>query len=74
MAKMGKLFAQAALPKNFIVALDEPEQCQSYGDRWYEAAEELYQNQDPQADTPKLYLNDIYWSFGINSMRKNFRN
>jgi hypothetical protein len=29
------------LPKNFIVAIDEPEQCQSYGDRWYEAAEEL---------------------------------
>ncbi|MFN9861152.1 MAG: hypothetical protein ACK556_24205, partial [Pseudanabaena sp.] len=45
------------LPKNFIVALDEPEQCQSYGDRWYEAADELYQNQS-QADTPKLH-----WDF-----------
>ncbi|MFM7888138.1 MAG: transcription-repair coupling factor, partial [Pseudanabaena sp.] len=46
------------LPKNFIIALDEPEQCQSYGDRWYEAADELYQNQYPQADTPKLH-----WDF-----------
>jgi transcription-repair coupling factor (superfamily II helicase) len=46
------------LPKNFIVAIDEPEQCQSYGDRWYEAADELYQNQHPQADTPKLH-----WEF-----------
>jgi transcription-repair coupling factor (superfamily II helicase) len=46
------------LPKNFIVAIDEPEQCQSYGDRWYEAADELYQNQHPQADTPKLH-----WDF-----------
>jgi transcription-repair coupling factor (superfamily II helicase) len=46
------------LPKNFIVALDELEQCQSYSDRWYEAADELYQNQHPQADTPKLH-----WDF-----------
>jgi transcription-repair coupling factor (superfamily II helicase) len=46
------------LPKNFIVAIDEPEQCQSYSDRWYEAADELYQNQYPKADTPKLH-----WDF-----------
>ncbi len=43
------------LSKDFILAIDEPEQCQSYGDRWYELAEELYQNQFPQGNSPKLH-------------------
>ncbi|NJO39867.1 MAG: transcription-repair coupling factor [Cyanobacteria bacterium CRU_2_1] len=44
---LGVAFAQPAslldyLPKNTLVAIDEPEQCRAHSDRWFESAEEQW--------------------------------
>jgi transcription-repair coupling factor (superfamily II helicase) len=45
---LGLAFEQPAslldyLPENVLVAIDEPEQCQAHGDRWFEHAQEQWQ-------------------------------
>jgi len=45
---LGKAFEQPAslldyLPKNTLIAIDEPEQCRGHSDRWVEHAEEQWQ-------------------------------
>jgi transcription-repair coupling factor (superfamily II helicase) len=45
---LGLAFEQPAslvdyLPKNTLVAIDEPEQCRAHGDRWFEHAQEQWQ-------------------------------
>jgi transcription-repair coupling factor (superfamily II helicase) len=45
---LGLAFEQSAslldyLPENTLVAIDEPEQCRAHGDRWFEHAQEQWQ-------------------------------
>lgn len=43
------------LPENTLVAIDEPEQCQAHGDRWYEHVEEHWQTVGMPASLPKIH-------------------
>ena len=48
------------LPEQTLVALDEPEQCQAHGDRWYDHAEEHWQE---TADSSGISLPRIHRPF-----------
>jgi len=53
---LGMAFDQPAslldyLPKNMLIAIDEPEQCQAHSERWLEHVEEQWQ----QASLPKIH-------------------
>jgi transcription-repair coupling factor (superfamily II helicase) len=41
------------LPDRTLIAIDEPDQCQAHGDRWFENAEEHWQ--EVAADLPKIH-------------------
>ncbi|MBD2042535.1 transcription-repair coupling factor [Microcoleus sp. FACHB-672] len=43
------------LPENTLVAIDEPEQCQAHGDRWYEHVEEHWQTVGAPLSLPKIH-------------------
>ncbi|MBW4682124.1 MAG: transcription-repair coupling factor [Microcoleus vaginatus WJT46-NPBG5] len=43
------------LPENTLVAIDEPEQCEAHGDRWYEHVEEHWQTVGMPAALPKIH-------------------
>jgi transcription-repair coupling factor (superfamily II helicase) len=66
---LGVAFDQPAslldyLPKDMLVAIDEPEQCQAHSDRWFEHAEEQWQElAKPQTADSPLPLPKTHRSF-----------